>query len=224
MGILEEDEKKIIPREPTWRMRQWFPELGEEALSRLRIFHLELLRFNKSMALISRRTEVHADLMHFSDSVIAAKHLLGACSAERIFDIGSGNGLPGLVIAALDPTRQVVCIDANAKKTEIIRHLAQKMRLDNVAVGQTRFEDMKEGVIECAVSRGFASISKTLLLARKPMAKDGVYFHMKGTNWVREVADIPTQICSFWSPKLVADYYLPEGGHKLSLVVTSRLK
>ena len=224
MSNIEEEEEKIIPPEPTWRMRQWFPEIGEEALARLRIFHLELLRFNKSMALISRRTEVHADLMHFADSVIASKHLLQHSNAERIFDIGSGNGLPGLVIAALDPKRQIVCIDSNAKKTEVIRHLAQKMHLENVAVGQTRLEDMKDNVIECAISRGFASISKTLLLARKPMAKDGVYYHMKGTNWVREVAEIPSQICSFWSPKLVADYYLPEGGHKLSLVVTSRLK
>ncbi len=223
MNNFEENEK-VIPAEPTWRLKQWFPELGEEALARLRIFHLELLRFNKSMALISRKTEVHADLMHFADSVIAAQHLLKVTQSERVFDIGSGNGFPGLVIATIDPRRQVVCIDSNAKKTEVIRHLAQKMRLENVAVGQTRFEDMKEGIIECAISRGFASISKTLLMARKPMAKNGVYFHMKGTHWVREVADIPSQICSFWSPKLVADYYLPEGGHKLSLVVTSRIK
>lgn len=223
MSNIQENQKIEVP-EPTWRIREWFPELGDETLSRLRIFHLELLRFNKSMALISRKTEVQADLLHFADSIIAAKQILKSTKSQRIFDIGSGNGLPGLIIAALDTARQVVCVDSNAKKTEAIRHFAQKMHLSNVAVGQTRFEDMKEGIIECAVSRGFASISKTLLMARKPMAKDGVYFHMKGTTWVREVAEIPTQICPFWSPKLVADYNLPEGGHKLSLVVTSRIK
>ena len=217
-------EEKVIVQVPQWRLRKWFSGLDEDILAQLRIFHLELLRFNKSMNLVSRKSEQSADLMHFADCIIAAKHIFETTDAKRIFDIGSGNGLPGLILAALDPAREIVCIDSNAKKTEAIRHMAQKMKLSNVVVGQARFEDMKEGIIDCAVSRGFASIAKTLLIARKPMAADGVYFHMKGTNWVREVAEIPSQICPFWSPKLVADYYLPEEGHRLSLIVTNRLK
>lgn len=222
----DQDDKDLRPEppQPSWRMRHWFPELGEEALSRLRIFHLELLRFNKSMSLISRRTESEADLHHFADCVIAGRHLLERTKAPKIFDIGSGNGLPGLVIATLDPSREVVCIDSNAKKVEVIRHLARKMHLENVSAKQVRLEELQEGEIECAVSRGFASIAKTLLLSRKPVATNGDYFHMKGSSWVREVGDIPSQICSFWSPKLVSDYHLPEGGHLLSLIVTSRLK
>lgn len=212
------------PAAPLWRVRSWFPDLGEDKLAQLRIFHLELLRLNKSMNLVSRRTEAYADLHHIADGIIAAQHILKVSSSASIFDIGSGNGIPGLIIAVQAPERKIICIDSNGKKTEAIRHFATKMGLKNVTVGQTRLEDLEEGTIECAVSRGFASIAKTLLLARKAMAPNGVYFHMKGTSWVREVGEIPSQICSFWSPKLVADYYLPEEGHQLSLVVTSRIK
>jgi 16S rRNA (guanine527-N7)-methyltransferase len=212
-----------IPHEPLWRVRNWFPELDHEKLAQLRIFHLELLRLNKSMNLISRRTESSADLYHIADGIIATRYVFGVSSAPTIFDIGSGNGIPGLILATLAPDRQIVCVDSNGKKAEAIRHFSTKMGLKNVAVGQTRLEDMKEGIIECAISRGFASIAKTLLLARKPMAPTGVYFHMKGTSWVREVGEIPSQIFSYWSPKLVADYYLPEEGHQLSLVVTNRI-
>lgn len=172
--------------------------------------------------LISRRSVGDADRVHFADGINASRLVFENTKSRHIFDIGSGNGIPGLVMAALDPERIVYCVDSNSRKCEAIRHFADKMEISNIKVYNARLEDLGDDVIECAVSRGFASISKSLLLARKSVVKGGVYFHMKSSSWPNELGEIPTQMFRHWSASGNFDYVLPESNQKMTVVVTKK--
>lgn len=212
-----------ITRSNNWRISKWFPDIDPDAVRKLKLFHDELLKFNPKINLISRKTESDADLIHFADCIMACKLMLQNNQADRILDIGSGNGFPGLVLAAMAPERMVILLDKDVRKIEFLKHAASKMGLANVRTFNGLLESFTSEQFQCAISRGFASLSGSLIPARNVIAKGGEYYHMKSTGWVREIAEIPTQICSFWSPKLVGDYSLPSTKISLSLVVAKRI-
>lgn len=203
-----------------WRTREWFPDLSEEILLKLRRFHFELIYFNRKMNLISSRTEVHADQIHFADCVMGSQVILKRTKAAEIYDMGSGNGLPGLVMALLDPERKLVLIDKDAKKVEFLKLCAARLNLKNVEVRQCRLEDL--GPVKCTVSRGFASISKIALLLEDICAPHGESYHFKSKNWVTEAQQISTRIVSMCPPQLVGEYVLPAHGPHLAIISINR--
>ncbi len=206
-----------------WRIPEWFPELGDDKLHQLKTFHGELIQFNGRMNLISPRTERTADLVHFADGIIGCRIVAEACDSDEIWDMGSGNGIPGLVMACLFPERRILPVEADARKVEFLKHVASRMGLQNVAVTHARVEDIEEGSIHCGMTRAMASISKTLLLARKAAAHDCRFFHFKGESWSKEVAEIPSQILAFWEPGHVKAYHLPNGQGDFNIIMTKRI-
>lgn len=217
MGTQSEYENKL------WRINEWFPELSEDARRQLRTYHVELITFNRAINLISNRSEENADLVHFADCVLGCQLLLKSCTGPTVYDFGSGNGLPGIVLAILAPEFEIRLVESDARKVEFLKHVANRIGLPNVTPLHMRAEDVADNSVQWGVSRGFASISKSLLFARKAFQVGGQYFHFKSESWVREVADIPSQMCRFWVPMLVDDYSLPVGNVRLSIVVTKKV-
>lgn len=218
---MSKEEK--VDNTPFWRIPQWFPKMAPEVEKALRTFHNELIAFNGRINLISNRTERHSDLIHFADCIMAGEALLAATNKRQIHDLGSGNGLPGLVIAALDRNRRVILVEKDARKCEFLKHASSRMGLSNITVHNDLVEDLEEGCVECAVSRGFAQIGKAILAARKACAPGAEYYHFKGDTWAKEIADIPPQVFGHWKPKLTSEYVLPEDSATLSLVCTVRI-
>ena len=154
----KEPEKKLEDTNALWRIQEWFKDLGPEKVQRLRLYHSDLLRFNIKVNLISRNTERDADEAHFADCILAAKVILASDLDKRVFDIGSGNGLPGIVLGILDPTREYICVESDGRKCEFLKHVIQLLGLKNVTTMNVRFESLAGHEVKCAVSRGFASI------------------------------------------------------------------
>lgn len=215
--------KPAEPQGPHWRLRNWFTDLSEEVLNKLRQFHLELLNSNKSLTLIPSRSIIDSDAEHITDSIIGGRIVLATTQAKEIFDLGSGNGLPGIVLAILDPTRKIVLVERDERKIEYLKNTINKLQLKNMAVYSGKFEELHPGSVHAAVTRDYANLSKTILMARKPCAVGADFFHFKGESWVTEVADIPSQICVYWQPKLVKEYSLPIPRDPLAIVVTKKL-
>jgi 16S rRNA (guanine527-N7)-methyltransferase len=207
-----------------WRLGKWFPELTPVQLEKLQIYHAELIKFNGRINLISPRSERTADLFHFADCILGARAVLKRTAKKEIYDLGSGNGLPGIVFGVLAPDRQMVLVDADARKVEFLKHIATRLNLSNVRTINGRLEDIAEGSIHAAVSRGLASISKALLMARKASAVGCEFYHFKGETWPNEVAEMPSQILAHWEPKEIDNYDLPEGSVTLTVVQTRRKK
>ncbi len=206
-----------------WRVPKWFHDLDPMVLTLLQSYHTELIKFNAKVNLISRSTERDADEVHFADSILASKVMLGAGLPRRVFDIGSGNGLPGLVLAIMDPGRSYVLVESDVRKCEFMKHVVHVLSLSNVEVLNERLESLDPDSVICAVSRGFASISKTVLASTKIFVKGGVFIHLKGNSWSKEVAEIPSQLIATWSPKLLGSYVLPVSQAQRAVVATVKI-
>jgi 16S rRNA (guanine527-N7)-methyltransferase len=207
-----------------WRVGNWFADLSADTLSKLRIYFDELVKFNKTLTLVSPKTVPVADALHFSDSILATRVILKACpDLKEIHDLGSGNGFPGLVLALLSPSTKVVLVEMDQKKSEFLKHMISALGLKNVEIMVCKIEDLKDGSVQKAVVRGLASISKVLLLTRSKVVKGGVVFHLKTEQWGMEVSEIPIQLCSVWSPSLMGEYRLPVGEMKFAVIKTERI-
>jgi 16S rRNA (guanine527-N7)-methyltransferase len=209
---------------PSWRIKSWFSDLNEKQLSDLRIFFLELIKFNKVVNLVSAKSVQTADSTHFADSLFAA-HFVSKKINKNIdlYDLGSGNGFPGLVYSIMNPDQKMVLMDSDERKCEFIKHVAELLELKNLKVQNKKIDLLPDNFIEQAICRGFAPIPKCLLMLRKIVKVGGVVFHMKSADWSLEISQIPTQLCSIWQPALEAEYTLPDGEIKMYLVRTDKL-
>ncbi len=207
-----------------WRVPEWFPDIPADQLLKLKKYHDELLRFNRSLNLIGVKTIPIADAIHFADSIISSRLIAKSGKVDELYDLGSGNGFPGLVYAILFPQTKVKLVDSDVRKCEFLKHTAASIGVTNVEVLARQVESLPEKSVKFAVSRGFASIPKSILITRKIVQTKGAYFHLKSEEWAKEIADIPTQLCSFWLPSALGEYKLPIGEIKFAVVKTEKIK
>jgi 16S rRNA (guanine527-N7)-methyltransferase len=207
-----------------WRLDSWFADLGKPALDQLKKYFDELVKFNKSLSLVSTKTLAQADVLHFADSILASRIIReDAKDMTEIYDFGSGNGFPGLVFATIFPDVNVVLVDSDQRKCEFLKHCIAQMGLKNVTVRNEQVEGLEYDSIKYCMCRAFANISKAVMSARNCVSFEGVFYHMKGEAWSQEVAEIPSQLCSLWSPGLVKEYKLPIGAFKFAIVKTNKI-
>ncbi len=206
-----------------WRINEWFLDLSPDLKTKLKTYQQELIKFNRTVNLVSQKSLFVSDALHFADSILASRIISESNpSMEKIYDFGSGNGFPGVIFALLYPKTQVVLVDVDQKKCEFLIHLKSLFDLKNVTVEQKNIEKYEDNSIKFAMCRGFASISKVLMATRKTVVKGGAIYHLKGEEWGMEVSEIPSQLCSLWSPSLVGEYKLPVGAVKFSIVKTEK--
>ena len=118
-------------------------------------------------------------------------------SGERIVDLGSGAGFPGIPIAVLCPETEVTLVDAAAKKADFLRTAAERLDLRNVRVVQARAEDLGRdpqwrGQVDCVTARGVAPL-RVLAEFALPLCREGgrlVALKGRGADAeIREAAD-----------------------------------
>lgn len=206
-----------------WRIETWFPDLTADNFKKLKQFHEELLKFNKTVNLISVKTIPHADAIHFADSILASRLINSSNTINEIYDFGSGNGFPAIVYSILYPNTKVHMVELDQRKAEFMKHMISVLGLKNSDVMIRAIESLPEGSIQFAMARGYASITKALLATRKLFPKGGRFFHLKSEEWATEIAQIPTQLCTFWTPSLAGEYRLPIGEIKFAVVKTDKI-
>ena len=209
---------------PNWRLKQWFPDIDNKKHEQLSVYFSELQKFNKVVNLISQKTLLNADAIHFADSIKSSQIVRKKVNKNSsLYDLGSGNGFPGLVYSILYPDQKTILIDSDERKSEFLKHIANTCNLLNVTVQTKKIESLAEGSIEQAICRGFAPLPKALLMLRKIVPKGGAVFHLKSEEWALEVSQIPTQLCSMWQPELQGEYILPIGSVKMFVVKTTKI-
>lgn len=114
----------------------------------------------------------------------------------RVLDVGSGGGLPGVVLAALQPGWQVDCVDTVAKKSSFIRQAAAELRLPGLRGLHARVEMLPTppGGYPLITARAFASLVDFTHLTRPLLAPAGVWMAMKGKVPSDEMAALPADI------------------------------
>jgi 16S rRNA (guanine527-N7)-methyltransferase len=180
--------------------------LSDAMVERL-LAYLDLLqRWNGTYNLTAVRDPDEVLTQHLADclAVIGPLRRQQACSTgARILDVGSGGGLPGVVIAAVCPEWHVVCVDAVGKKAAFIRQAALQLRLKNLQSEHARVESLSAGLFDLVTSRAFATLADFTALTRRHLAPDGVWLAMKGRSPSEEIAGLPAAVQMFHVEQLV---------------------
>ena len=184
------------------------------------------------MALIQRWTKVYNLTAVRNTGEMFTHHLLDCLAvvlplrrgtgeagqgALRLLDVGSGAGLPGVILAMLNPAWQVTCVDAVAKKAAFIRQAAVELGIPNLHGIHGRVEapgTFKTPEFDLITSRAFASILDFTTLTRSLLAPNGQWAAMKANLSAEERAEIPANVEMFHVEQLD----VPELNEKRSLV------
>lgn len=180
---------------------------ADETQRRRLIDHLLLIeRWNRVHNLTAVRNPAEMVTQHLLDSLavvgplgrhLASAALQGRGTPCRLLDVGSGAGLPGVVLAIMQPALHVTCIDAVAKKAGFIRQVAGELAIANLSAEHARVEEWKAAPFDVVTSRAFASLSDFTALTRHLMSEGGVWLAMKGRVPDDEVAALPPTVDVF---------------------------
>ena len=148
----------------------------------------ELRLWNRAYNLTAIEEREAMVVTHLLDSLAAHVDLAG----ERIADVGTGAGFPGLPLAITNPQRQFTLIDATAKKVRFVAHAARTLGLNNVQAVQARAEAMHpEQPFDTILARAVAPLAGLAQLAQ-PLARPGTrLLAYKGRRPEAELAAIP---------------------------------
>jgi 16S rRNA (guanine527-N7)-methyltransferase len=180
--------------------------LEPEQSLRLVAYRDMIAKWNKVYNLTSLRDPAQMLVSHIIDSLAAApplhKHLTQTgLTQARLLDVGSGGGLPGVVLASVFPQLEVTCVDTVGKKAAFVQQAANELSLKNLRGVHSRVEDMQAAPFDVITSRAFASLLDFVQLTRmrlKPGAKEGgVWMALKGKLPNDELAALPKDVDVF---------------------------
>ena len=175
----------------------------------------ELDDWNQRMNLTAIRERSAQITKHVLDSLSINKYLLG----NRIADVGTGAGFPGLPLALVNPDKQFTLIDSVAKKLRFVDHAAQTMGLLNVNTLHSRAEaislkDRNAPRFDCVVARAVGQIAMLVESSGHLLVGGGRLLDMKGKQPDEELKALPTG----WKVAAVHKLTVPELNEERHLV------
>ena len=173
-------------------------ELGPDQQKRLLDYVALIQKWNKVYNLTALRDPADMLTHHLLDSLTAVapltRHTQGR--AIRVLDVGSGGGLPGVVLAICMPELDVTCVDTVAKKAAFVQQVAVSLKLPNLRGLHARVESLTDPyAVIC--SRAFASLPDFVTWSRSALAEGGVWMAMKGKHPQDEINALPADVKVF---------------------------
>lgn len=167
--------------------------LTPAAIDKLLSYLDMLARWNGVYNLTAIRDSDQMLVQHLFDS-LSILPFLDEASPRRVLDVGSGGGLPGIVIAIARPDWHVTVNDIVQKKSAFQTQVKGQLGLANLAVVNGRVESLQigaDGGFDVITSRAFAELANFFRLSRHLLAPDGRLFAMKGVWPEAEIAALP---------------------------------
>lgn len=169
-------------------------ELPEQRQAQL-LAYLDLIgKWNKVYNLTAVREPQDMLVQHLLDSLAVIRPLRRHTGGQpmRVLDVGSGGGLPGVVIAICCPELAVDCVDTVGKKAAFIQQVAAQLQLPNLRGLHDRVERIA-GPYEVVCSRAFASLPDFVNWSGTALAEQGAWLAMKGKHPAQEIAELPRE-------------------------------
>jgi len=181
-------------------------ELSQEQLRALKIYEDELLAWNQNISLTAIRDPEGVRTKHFLDSLTILRAWDRQAPPERIIDVGTGAGFPGLVLKLVWPKAQLTLVESVHKKADFCRHMAERLNLEGVIILPERAEDVGQDPAhrhsyDLAVARAVARMP-ILMEYLLPLVQ--VFVLDLETNALNTVLDVGLSDTDFsqprWSP------------------------
>ena len=183
--------------------------LGVPANAQQKLLHyLHLIvKWNKHFNLSGITAIQEMVPLHLLDSLAVSPYLEG----ERILDIGSGAGLPGIPLAIANPDKNFVLLDSNGKKTRFLFQVKVALELSNVEIINARVDEYLStadtGEFSLITCRAFSSLSSIVKMIEKPLAGGTKLLAMKGVYPHDEIAALQQGNTQNTLPKSINDTY-----------------
>lgn len=156
----------------------------------------QMQRWNRTYNLTAIRDPEQMLIQHLFDSLSVINPFSRAAQPAhptKVFDIGSGAGLPGVVIAITRPAWHVTCVDAVEKKMAFVRQMSGALSLPNLSATHARVEDIAPAQCDIVTSRAFASLIDFATLAGRHVSDSGTLVAMKGKVPEQEIHALQQQ-------------------------------
>ncbi|CAB3718435.1 16S rRNA (guanine(527)-N(7))-methyltransferase RsmG [Trinickia soli] len=193
--------------------------LADEQFEQLADYVALLAKWNAVYNLTAIRDPRQMVTHHILDSLSIVPHI-AAREGRSILDVGSGGGLPGIVLAIALPERSVTLNDIVQKKTAFQAQVKAELKLDNLSVVTGRVENLRPGIevpgkFDAIVSRAFAELADFVTLARHLVSERGAIWAMKGVRPDAEIGRLPAgarvvDVIRLQVPSLEAERHLVE--------------
>jgi 16S rRNA (guanine527-N7)-methyltransferase len=185
-------------------------ELSEQQKQQL-VEYVQLLdKWNKAYNLTSVRDPKEMMVKHIMDSLVVAPHLTGS----NYIDVGTGPGLPGMVLAIARPDINFVLLDSLGKRVRFLMQVKHGLGIENVTPVQSRVEEYQPSVkLDGVLSRAFASLQDMIQWCSHLIDNQGVFLALKGQYPADELEQLPngvslSQDISLVVPKLEGERHL----------------
>jgi 16S rRNA (guanine527-N7)-methyltransferase len=123
------------------RIQPWFPNLSTDIWEHLAAWSVLLRQWNTKINLISRKDIDALEVHHLAHCLAVTKHLK-LMDGARVLDVGTGGGLPGVVMAICYPQAYFVCVDSIGKKIRVVEDLILQLGLKNCEARHDRVETL----------------------------------------------------------------------------------
>ena len=187
-------------------------DASEQQIGQLQQYIEQLQRWNRSYNLTAIRDPDQMLTQHILDCLAVVSPVKRALpmrehQAPTILDVGSGAGLPGVVLAIMLPTAQVTCVDAVEKKMTFVRQMRGVLGLSNLGAIHARVET-QSAQYDVVISRAFASLSDFAQTAGERVLPAGKLIAMKARPTDDEFAELAFKTA--WSVDSVEPIHVPE--------------
>ncbi|MEO7885924.1 MAG: 16S rRNA (guanine(527)-N(7))-methyltransferase RsmG [Polaromonas sp.] len=177
-------------------------DLGDAQVGQLLDYQDLIGKWTKVYNLTAVRDPAEMMTHHLLDSLAAVLPLqrylekTGLGQGVRLLDVGSGAGLPGVVIAICCPSVAVTCVDTVAKKAAFIKQAALALKLPNLSGLHARVETITH-LFDVICSRAFASLVDFTNWSTGALVQQGAWMAMKGKHPADEIAALPAGVDVF---------------------------
>lgn len=165
--------------------------LSDETIQKLVDYLVMLQKWNKAYNLTAIRDVDQMINLHLLDSLSTLPFITG----EKIIDVGTGPGLPGMVLAICFPEKRFTLLDSNGKKTRFLTQVKMELGMNNVTVANERVEKhVHQGEYDHVISRAFASLIDMINWTLPLPKETGNFLAMKGIYPEEELLVLPEEV------------------------------
>ncbi len=159
----------------------------DNALNLLVRYTRLLEEWNRKVNLISRKEDAPVIVKHvFHSLLICGVHEFKA--GEKVLDLGTGGGLPGIPLAILFPEASFLLVDSTGKKIAACKAMVRELGLKNVMAVHSRVEELRGVMFDTVLSRQVAPLEELCGYCSKLLKREGVLICLKGGELDEEIA------------------------------------